>query len=131
MAECGSTTAPPRRRKSEATTCITSARSTRSGWPGGFRWSANRSDVKIVRDTEGIVRDASFTLPGLASRFVFRFDGYLYSLLKPFLLLVTVNEPSCCAETLIQKDAPLCAGGGGASGPGGGAARAAMGIADG
>jgi hypothetical protein len=30
---------------------MTSKRSTRSGWPGGVRWSAKIGDVKMVRDT--------------------------------------------------------------------------------
>jgi hypothetical protein len=33
-----------------------------------------------------------------------------YVLLKVFRVFVTVNVPSCCAETLIQNAAPLCIG---------------------
>src|SRR5687767_11916920 len=42
-------------RNSDATTCMIAARSTRSGWPGGFRWSAKRSEVTTVSGTGGIV----------------------------------------------------------------------------
>src|SRR2546422_2990684 len=45
----------------------------------------------------------------------------LYALLKLFRPLVTVNVPSCWAETLIQYAAPLCTGAGAAPGPGCGA----------
>ena len=58
-------------------------------------------------------------------RTAIHFPG-LYVLLKPFRVFVTVNEPSCCADNLIQYAVPLCAGGGGASGPGAGAG--AMGM---
>jgi hypothetical protein len=42
----------------------------------------------------------------------------LYVLLKPFRLFVTVNEPSGCADTLIQWAVPLWTGAGGAPWPG-------------
>ena len=51
-----------------------------------------------------------------------------YVLLKPFLVLVTVNEPSLCADTLSQKAFPLCTGGGAVPGPGAGAAIGATGM---
>ena len=54
-----------------------------------------------------------------------------YVLLKPFRPLVTVNEPSCRADTLIQYAVPLWTGGGGAFAPAGGAGIAATGRATG
>ena len=36
-------------------------------------------------------------------------------------MLVTVKEPSCCADSLIQDAVPLWTGAGGAPGPGSGA----------
>src|SRR2546425_8871283 len=54
-----------------------------------------------------------------------------YVLLKPFRAFVTVYEPSCRAETLIQYAVPLCVGGGAAPGPGCGAGAGAMGIVGG
>ena len=58
-----------------------------------------------------------------------RYKRVRYDFVKPFRVLVTVNEPSCWAETLIQWDGPLCTGAGGAPGPGGGAGIGAIGRA--
>src|SRR5258708_38516630 len=52
-----------------------------------------------------------------------------YVLLNPFRELVTVKEPSGCADSLIQCAAPLWSGARGALGPGAGAGIGAMGIA--
>ena len=53
--------------------------------------------------------------------------GYCFS--NPFRALVTVNDPSARADTLIQYAGPLCTGGGGAPEPGCGAGIGAIGIA--
>src|SRR6185503_15126972 len=44
----GSTTSAPAARRSAATLSSTSARLTRSGCPGGVRWSAKRDDEKTL-----------------------------------------------------------------------------------
>src|SRR4029079_11268984 len=54
---------------------------------------------------------------------------FLYVLLKPFRVFVTVNEPSVSADTFSQYALPLCAGGGVAPGPGAGAGVGATGMA--
>src|SRR5881397_621303 len=53
----------------------------------------------------------------------------LYVLLKPFRAFVTVYEPSCPADSLIQNAIPLCTGAGVAPAPGCGASAGATGIA--
>src|ERR1700722_16189513 len=67
-----------------------------------------------------LASDAGGYLPGVFAAYV---------LLKPLRVLVTVNVPSGCAETLIQYAVLLCCGGGGTLGPGGGAVIGAIGIA--
>src|SRR5215831_19778904 len=62
---------------------------------------------------------------------VFHQDPGLYVLLKPFRAFVTVNVPSCCADTLIQYAGPLCTGGGADCVPGLGFTKGATGIEDG
>jgi hypothetical protein len=56
------------------------------------------------------------------------YNRALYVLLNPFRALVTVKEPSCCADSLIQYALPLWTGAGSALGPGCGAVVGAMGI---
>src|SRR6202008_3054721 len=65
----------------------------------------------------------------IQQRHISSYRAALYVLLKPFLALVTVKEPSCCADSLIQYAFPLCAGAGAAPGPGAGAGMGAIGIA--
>src|SRR5687768_17735231 len=58
-------------------------------------------------------------------------DAAAYVFVKPLRALVTVNDPSSRALTLIQYAVPLCAGGGGAPAPAGGGVIAAIGISAG
>lgn len=53
--------------------------------------------------------------------------GYTFE--KSLRALVTVNVPSCCADSLTQYARPLWSGGGGAFGPAGGSGAGATGNA--
>ena len=76
--------------------------------------------------TSAILDGKGHVLNGVAATRSYR-PG-LYVLLKPLRALVTVKEPSCCADNLIQYAVPLWTGAGGAPGPGRGAGVGAMGI---